>query len=192
MVGSSGTALGFLRCADLFRLELHCEASSGIAHRCNAIFFTINVAIFFDECRYSTLRNHQADNRRCATLPSPRGFGATVSLPEQSVLPCSNGVGRCRAARPQGLSLRGSRISDRRMETTSQESAATALPHVIQRHRGSRSGSFRSGCRVFESRHARFHAAIRRWRGLSVFLIQQDFRRATMLHNARVSNPVIG
>jgi hypothetical protein len=28
--------------------------------------------------------------------------------------------------------------------------------------------------------------------GLSVFLIQQDFRRATMLHNARVSNPVIG
>jgi hypothetical protein len=25
--------------------------------------------------------------------------------------------------------------------------------------------------------------------GLSVFQIQQDFRRATILHNARVSNP---
>jgi hypothetical protein len=25
-----------------------------------------------------------------------------------------------------------------------------------------------------------------------IFLIEQDFRRATMLHNARVSNPVIG
>jgi hypothetical protein len=53
MVGSSGTALGFLRCAvawfHLFRLEPHCEASSEIAHRCNAIFLTINVAIFFDQ-----------------------------------------------------------------------------------------------------------------------------------------------
>jgi hypothetical protein len=33
------------------------------------IFFTINVAIFYDQCRYPPPRNHQADNRRCATPP---------------------------------------------------------------------------------------------------------------------------